>query len=157
MCGCLLHALNQGPGLKPRHVPWLGIQSVTLWFAGRCSVHWATPARAQVSLYSGFPNMALTSPLTAGPDPNELPNDWQLLPIQEVQKPGGLLLFHPPRQAAFSNPVISHSPFYVQEEMAARSSYSFLSKLTLSSCPHWRLSWSMSSHLIPYRDFLTIH
>ena len=28
------------------HVPWLGIEPVTLSFAGQCSVHWATTARA---------------------------------------------------------------------------------------------------------------
>ena len=26
MCGCLSHTHNQGPGLQPRHVPWLGIE-----------------------------------------------------------------------------------------------------------------------------------
>ena len=26
--------------------PRLGVEPVTLWFAGRCSTHWATPARA---------------------------------------------------------------------------------------------------------------
>ena len=30
----------------PRHVPWLGIKPATLWFTGRCSIHWATQARA---------------------------------------------------------------------------------------------------------------
>ena len=30
MCDCLLHAPTWGPGPKPRHVPWLGIQPVTL-------------------------------------------------------------------------------------------------------------------------------
>ena len=45
MCGCLLSALYWGPGLKPRHVPWLGIEPETLWFAGWCSIHWSTPAR----------------------------------------------------------------------------------------------------------------
>ena len=34
-----------GPGPHPRHVPWLGIEPATLWFAGRHSIHWATPAR----------------------------------------------------------------------------------------------------------------
>ena len=33
---------HRGPGLQPRHVPWLGIEPTTLWFAGGCSVHWAT-------------------------------------------------------------------------------------------------------------------
>ena len=27
MCGCLSHAPYWGPGLKPRHVPWLGNQA----------------------------------------------------------------------------------------------------------------------------------
>ena len=35
-----------GPSLQPRHVPWLGIKLVTLWFTGQHSIHWATPARA---------------------------------------------------------------------------------------------------------------
>ena len=46
MCGCLLHTPYWGPGLQPRHVPWLGIKPVTLWFTGWCSIHWATPVRA---------------------------------------------------------------------------------------------------------------
>ena len=46
MCGCLLHTPYWGPGLQPRHVPWLGIKPVTLWFTGQHSIHWATPARA---------------------------------------------------------------------------------------------------------------
>ena len=47
MCGCLSCTPNLGPGLQPRHVPLLGIKPVTLWFAGQCSTHWATPARAE--------------------------------------------------------------------------------------------------------------
>ena len=46
MCGCLLRTPNWGPGPQPRPVPWLGIKPVTLWFSGRRSIHWATPARA---------------------------------------------------------------------------------------------------------------
>ena len=46
MCGCLSHTLNYGLGPQPRHVPWLGIEPVTLWFTGWHSIHWATPARA---------------------------------------------------------------------------------------------------------------
>ena len=30
----------------PGNVPWLGIELVTLWFAGWHSIHWATPVRA---------------------------------------------------------------------------------------------------------------
>ena len=46
MCGCFLLAPYWGPGLQSRHVPWLGIKLVTLWFAGPCSIHWAIPTRA---------------------------------------------------------------------------------------------------------------
>ena len=34
MCGCLLCAPSWGLGLQPRHVPWLEIEPVTLWFTG---------------------------------------------------------------------------------------------------------------------------
>ena len=44
--GCLSHTPFWGPGLQPRHVPRMGIEPVTLWFTGWCSVHWATPTRA---------------------------------------------------------------------------------------------------------------
>ena len=50
MCDFLSHDPHQGPGLQPRHVPWLGIKPGTLWFAGWCSIHWATPARAWCSM-----------------------------------------------------------------------------------------------------------
>ena len=36
----------QGCGMQRRHVPWLGIKSVTFWFTGWHLIHWATPARA---------------------------------------------------------------------------------------------------------------
>ena len=34
MCGCLSHIPTWEPGLKPRHVPTLGIEPATLWFVG---------------------------------------------------------------------------------------------------------------------------
>ena len=43
--GCLSHTPNQEPGLQPRHVPWLGIELAAFQFAGRHSIHWATPVR----------------------------------------------------------------------------------------------------------------
>ena len=46
MCGCLSRSPCWGPGPHPRHMAWLGIKPVTLWFAGQHSVHWATPTRA---------------------------------------------------------------------------------------------------------------
>ena len=35
MCGCLSCGPHWGPGLQPRHVPGLGIEPTTLWFAAR--------------------------------------------------------------------------------------------------------------------------
>ena len=51
MCGCLLHTTKWGPGLQPRHVPWLGIKLATFWFAGLHSIHWPTPARVLMTFY----------------------------------------------------------------------------------------------------------
>ena len=41
----LVHPPTGGPGLQPRHVPWLIIDLVTFCFTVRHSIHWATPAR----------------------------------------------------------------------------------------------------------------
>ena len=46
LISCLSHAPNWGPGPQPRHVPWLGIEPATFWFAGQHSIHWATPTTA---------------------------------------------------------------------------------------------------------------
>ena len=51
MCGCLLCAPYWESHPQLRHVPWLGIKLVPLWFAGPCSIHWATPARAWHKYY----------------------------------------------------------------------------------------------------------
>ena len=51
MCGCLSSAPYWGPGLQPRHVPWLGIELATLWFAGQLSIHYATPVKVLNILY----------------------------------------------------------------------------------------------------------
>ena len=40
-CGCLAHAPYWGPGLQPRHVPWLGIEPLV---HGPASIRWTTPA-----------------------------------------------------------------------------------------------------------------
>ena len=53
MCGCLPCTHHQGPGLQPRHVPWLGIKPATIWFAGQHSVHWATPPRTLMKFFKG--------------------------------------------------------------------------------------------------------
>ena len=52
MCGCFSRTPCQGPGLQPRHVLWLGIKLATLWFAGQCSIHWATPAKVSDPFFS---------------------------------------------------------------------------------------------------------
>ena len=46
MCGWFSNTPYWAPGSQPRHVLWLGIEPVTLWFTGGHSIHWATPAWA---------------------------------------------------------------------------------------------------------------
>ena len=43
--------LNWRLGPQSRHVPWLGIELVTFWFAGCQSIHWATPAGAHKTIW----------------------------------------------------------------------------------------------------------
>ena len=45
--GCLLCAPYWWPG-PHSHVPWLGIQPVTLWFTGWHSIYWAIAARSEL-------------------------------------------------------------------------------------------------------------
>ena len=54
MCGCFSLALYWEPGLKPRHLLWLRIELVTLWFAGQHSIHWATPDREKYIILKVF-------------------------------------------------------------------------------------------------------
>ena len=49
LISCLLHTPNWGPGLQPRHVPWLGIETTTFWCIGWCSNQLSHPARVIVS------------------------------------------------------------------------------------------------------------
>ena len=51
MRGCLSCAPYWGPGLQPRHVPWLGMEPETFWFAGRHTIHWATPGGAKYAVH----------------------------------------------------------------------------------------------------------
>ena len=51
MCACPSRAPNWRPGPQLRHVPWLGIERVTLWFIGPCSIHWATHQPGQLFIY----------------------------------------------------------------------------------------------------------
>ena len=50
MCGCLNEPPTRDLAPQPRHVPWLGIKLVTLWFIGLCSIHWATAAWAALKI-----------------------------------------------------------------------------------------------------------
>ena len=56
---CLLHAPNRGPGLQPRHVPWLGVEPATFQFTGQHSVRWATLARARQRFLARTMNICL--------------------------------------------------------------------------------------------------
>ena len=42
---CPLHTCSRGPGQQPGHVPWPGMEPVTIWFARRHPIHWATPVK----------------------------------------------------------------------------------------------------------------
>ena len=53
--------LETKPGLQPRHVPWLGIEPMTLWLTGWHSIHWATTARAELLPLKGNDTLFLTS------------------------------------------------------------------------------------------------
>ena len=48
-----LPQMSLPPGSWPtaRHVPWVEIKLATFWFAGPCSIHWATSARAVPQLF----------------------------------------------------------------------------------------------------------
>ena len=53
LIGCPLHAPNWVPSPQTRHVPWLGTKPATFWFAGWCSIHWATSTKALCSFNTG--------------------------------------------------------------------------------------------------------
>ena len=59
MCGWLLCAPSWEPGPQLRHVPWLGIKSVALWFTGWHSIHWATPATNALFLMYSFKGVSM--------------------------------------------------------------------------------------------------
>ena len=42
-------------------MPWLGIEPATLWFAGRHSIHWATPARASFNTFKAYSSVAFST------------------------------------------------------------------------------------------------
>ena len=56
---CLSHTPYWGPGPQLRNVPWLGIEPATLRFVGWHSIHWATPARAEIFHFSWTKNLKM--------------------------------------------------------------------------------------------------
>ena len=49
-CGCTSRAPTGDLAWNLGTLPRLGIEPVTLWFAGPQSIHWATPARADLPI-----------------------------------------------------------------------------------------------------------
>ena len=47
---CPSHMSRLGTGLRPRHVPCLGIEPATFHFAEQCPTNWTTAVRAKVIL-----------------------------------------------------------------------------------------------------------
>ena len=81
MCGCLSCTPHWAPGPQPRHVPWMGIKLVTLWFTGWHSVHWATPARPLFSFlnfifFVDTTDIPIYPPLPTSTQPSLLPSLW---------------------------------------------------------------------------------
>ena len=75
VCSCLSCAPYWGPGLQPRHVPWLGIELVTLWLSGLCSIHWNIPARALSVIFNSTATQ-YTCSLNGIYHPNWLTSKW---------------------------------------------------------------------------------
>ena len=71
----LSHTPNRGPGLHPRHVPWLGIEPATLWFGSQAGVQSTeTHSQGQYILLNLF--TFFTQP------PNPIPSgNHQSLPV----------------------------------------------------------------------------
>ena len=67
VCDCLSCTPHWGPGLQLRHVPWLGIEPATLWFAGPPSIHWATPTKT-ISRFLYVPWLEIEPPTLAYQD-----------------------------------------------------------------------------------------
>ena len=53
---------NYRPGPKPRHVHWLGIEPVTLWCTGQCSIHWSTLVRTMGIVFK--PSQVMKAPVS---------------------------------------------------------------------------------------------
>ena len=105
---CLSHTPNWGPGPQPRCVPWLGIEPATFQFTGRCSIHWAMPARAfaglfNIGLFQGFVPVPffsfyrkfdLFSLLPSPPLGKDLWSLWfQLIPLPTGNTPLGSVVY----------------------------------------------------------------
>ena len=61
MCGCLSRGPHWGPGPQPRHVTWLGIEPLTLWFADHAqSTELHQPGLCIVLFKNNFIDIQLT-------------------------------------------------------------------------------------------------
>ena len=93
ICGCLSRAPYWGPGPQPKHVPWLGIELVALWFTGEHPIHWATPARdnpcfsrvnciLKIKLYNSIVSgrLNLQNPIQGLPFTRSLPKSFSFSP-----------------------------------------------------------------------------
>ena len=82
MCGCLSGTPYWGPVPQPRHVPRLGIELATLWFAGWHSIHWATPARARGVILISVNSATIQKILLKFTKSNIIKFSWQSLSLK---------------------------------------------------------------------------
>ena len=59
-CQCVVASRQQRSDLQPRNVTRLGTETVTLWFTGQRSIHWATPVKAYNVKTGDFSNFLLS-------------------------------------------------------------------------------------------------
>ena len=153
MCVCLSYTLYWGPGPQPRHVPWLGIEPATLWFAGwhlqNLTYSNFTKSENPSSFVSRFPVMLESVPIVRSVGSlawhlwfcdehrggSSEPVPWtSLTPLGQ-----GRALFHPFPSASFFKP-----PSCLQEETMGSCSQTFKS----SDCAEmtWRITMWRCAH-----------
>ena len=84
MCGCVSRAPYWGPGPQPRHVSWLGIELENLWFTGPHSIHWATPARAQINTFKKNCSKYIDMVVHSISRTLIIYEHWNLVPIKQL-------------------------------------------------------------------------
>ena len=122
MCGCLSHAPKWGPGLQPRHVPWLGLKPGTFWFTGWCSIHWAIAARTTIIFLFVPPSSwkpaqgnhiwGLRQSIYFYSEPGREESGWLsaiTVHVCQCLKKSGIILFLWPQETDGLGSVVSHS------------------------------------------------